>query len=53
MIKAFFDESYNSKKPRMFAVTGIVAQDRVWDQIEAEWKAVLDEKNKDMEGACA
>lgn len=48
MIKAFFDESYNSNEPRMFAVAGIVAQDTVCNQIEAEWKAVLDEKNKEL-----
>jgi hypothetical protein len=48
VIKAFFDESYNSKESRMLAVAGIVAQDRVWDQIEAGWKTVLDEKNTEL-----
>lgn len=49
MIKAFFDESYSSQKPRMFVVAGIVAQDRVCDQVEAGWRAALDEKNRELE----
>ena len=48
VIKAFFDESWNPNRPRLFAVAGILVPADEWDQIETGWKAVLVEKNAEL-----
>jgi hypothetical protein len=48
VIKAFFDESWNPNKPRMFAVVGVLAPAEEWEQIEAGWQAALAERNVDL-----
>lgn len=48
VIKAFFDESWNPNRPRMFAVAGVLARADEWDSIEAGWKAALDETNAEL-----
>jgi hypothetical protein len=50
VIKAFFDESWNPNRPRMFAVGGILAPADEWDKIESGWRAVLIEKNAELAG---
>lgn len=48
VIKAFFDESWNPNKPRMFAVAGILATAEEWKEIESGWKTALAEKNAEL-----
>lgn len=48
VIKAFFDESWNPNRPRMFAVAGILATAHQWNDIENGWKAALAKQNAEM-----